>query len=119
MRIKTDNSIKNFSSSFTDNNKVTSSTPNDKEKVVKKGPNKEDLLVCKHCSYKCKKESSLDKHMITKHQEHPCKACHEKCSTFIELLKHVANHHFEEKAEVPGEQEVTVKTEDLEQNKTN
>ena len=93
------------SSSFKDDNMVLSSTPKDSKEVVKDGSKKEELLDCQHCSYKCKKETTLEKHMITKHQEHPCKECKKKFSTFMELLNHVAKYHFQEQGEVQGEGE--------------
>ena len=69
--------------------------------------------------YGFKKETSLDKHMITKHQELPCKECQEKFTAFMELLKYVAKYHFKKQGEVQGEDEVTVKTGDPEEDKTN
>ena len=29
---------------------------------------KEDIIYCKECNYRCKKELSLKKHMVTKHE---------------------------------------------------
>ena len=79
--------------------KHSSSTP----KVLKdKGEtetSEEDMLNCKECNYKCKKEQSLKKHMTTKHESHKCKECNEELSTFMELLQHVAKHHSKDKEE--------------------
>ena len=57
------------------------------------------------CDYKVKKEATLQKHIITKHQDHVCKECKEKLPSFMDLLKHVSTHHVEEpceKAEMNG-----------------
>ena len=43
-----------------------------------------------------KKATILEKHMITKHQEHPCKQCDMKLKTFMDLLQHVAQYHLKE-----------------------
>ena len=74
---------------------IMSSTPKDlKEKV--KDKNEEDLFKCKECKYKCKKETTFKKHMITNHSHHKCKECHQNMPSFMELLKHVAKHHCKE-----------------------
>ena len=85
-----------------DNNDVKDkcSTPKEEKKKVAKNQNKEDLMSCSLCKYKCKKRTSLEKHMITTHQEHQCKECQEKCSTFMELLKHISKQHCKEKDEI-------------------
>ena len=68
---------------------------------MKKVINEKEVLNCKECSYKCKKEISLKKHMLNNHEEHMCKECEEKLPTFMELLKHFAKHHFQDKDEEP------------------
>ena len=70
------------------------------------------MLKCNKCSYKCKKETTLSKHMITTHQEHPCKECKEKLPTFMELLKHVAKHHCKEQDKEEAEDDIIEKTGD-------
>ena len=77
-----------------------SSTPKDDKEKVKKDTSEEDLLCCTECSYKCKKEKSLKKHIMTNHEDHTCKECHKKIPTSMELLKHVAKHHCKEQADV-------------------
>ena len=57
----------------------------------------------------CKKETTLSKHMITTHQEHPCKDCKEKLSTFMQLLKHVAKHHCKEQDKEEAEDDIIEK----------
>ena len=85
-----------------DDIKHSSSTPkNMKVKVNKtkkdsERENKEQVLNCDICNYKCKKETLLKKHMITKHEENPCKECDMKLQTFMDLLQHVAKHHLKE-----------------------
>ena len=64
---------------------------------VEKMEIKNDLFKCTMCEYKCKREGTLNKHMLTKHQDHACKECKDICSSFIELLKHVASVHFKER----------------------
>ena len=74
---------------------IRSSTPKDlKEKV--KDKSEEDLIKCKECKYKCKKEATLQNHMITNHSHHECKECHQNMPSVMELLKHVAKHHCKE-----------------------
>ena len=90
--------------------KHSSSTPKVlKEKGETEG-GEEDLFNCKECNYKCKKEQSLKKHMITKHESHKCKECKEELFTFMELLQHVAKDHSKDKEEkeikYPGEKDV-------------
>ena len=57
-------------------------------------------LPCTKCEYKATKETTLEKHMITKHSEHECKDCKKKLPNFMALLKHVAEHHRLEPVEV-------------------
>ena len=64
----------------------TSSTLKEKEE---KGESKEEILYCKECKYKCKKESPLKKHVITKHDVHQCKQCHEQLPTHMSFLKNM------------------------------
>ena len=76
-------------------------TPKDKnEKIIK-----EDWHVCKECSNKCKKEKSLEKHMLTKHQAHQCKECKDEIPTFMELLKHIAKYHCKDQGDVVSNQD--------------
>ena len=57
---------KSFSANI--DKEVYTSTPT-KEKV-QKAIKKEHLFTCTRCSYRCKKEIFLNKHMVTKHEEH-------------------------------------------------
>ena len=57
-------------------------------------------LTCTKCEYKTMQETTLEKHMITKHSEHECKDCKKKLPNFMALLKHVAEHHRLEPVEV-------------------
>ena len=68
---------------------------------------------CTMCKYKTKKEDTLKKHMITKHEEHVCKDCNEKLSTFMALLKHIAEYHSQEPSEdIDGKVGITQEHED-------
>ena len=89
-------------------NPKISSIPKDKTKcsqqtvkkdVGKKEECKEVQFKCKLCDYKLKKEATLKKHMITKHQDHVCKECQKKLPSFMDLLKHVSTHHVKEPSE--------------------
>ena len=100
--------------------KDTTSTPKVKKHLLKKEKKEVALHACKECNYVCKKEASLQKHMVTKHESHECKECHEKLSSFIELLKHVSIHHFKEQAEAEvkeNEVETKIQTDHKEEDK--
>ena len=77
----------------------SSTSKNVKEKE-KDNNYKEELLKHKKCNYKCKKEVSMKKHMLTNHEDQQCKECQEKLSTFMELLKNVAIHHFKDEGDI-------------------
>ena len=79
--------------------KDTCSTPKEEKEEDLKVQNKEGLLSCTLCKYTCKKETSIKKHMVTKHDEHQCKECKEKLPTFMELLKHIAKQHSPDQGE--------------------
>ena len=64
-----------------DDIKETSSTPKVKKHLLKKDNKEVGLHACKECNYVCKKETSLQKHMVTKHESHECKECHDKLSS--------------------------------------
>ena len=64
-------------------------------------------MTCKDCNYECK-NTSLDKHITIKHEEHPCKECQEKLSSFTELLKHIAKYHCKEQSNIECEDGVTL-----------
>ena len=66
----------------------------DKEKKV----NATDFK-CETCEYKCKKKSTLLKHIQLKHCEQKCKICGKKFKESMELVSHVAEDHL-------GEEEV-------------
>ena len=74
--------------------KDNSSTPKESKDEGKKSKSKEDVISCEICNYTCKKENSLKKHMLTKHESHKCKECKEKLPSFMKLPKHVADFHY-------------------------
>ena len=84
--------------------KHSSSTPKAKKDKIEKDTSDEEMLKCKECKYKCKKEITLKKHMVTNHENHKCKECKEELSTFMELLKHVAQHHSNERVDINKEE---------------
>ena len=45
----------------------------------------EILITCSECNYKCKKKTTMDKHMLMRHDEYVCKECPQKLLSFIEL----------------------------------
>ena len=70
-----------------------------KGKEVKKDKNKDEMFNCKQCNYSCKKEITLEKHIVNNHEDPQCKECKEIFSNFIILLKHVSTHHSQDKEE--------------------
>ena len=61
------------------------STPKEAESI-------ENCLTCTKCSYKCKKGTSLKKHIGTKHEDNKFIECKEVLSNFTVLLKHIAEN---------------------------
>lgn len=57
---------------------------------------------CKMCDYSCEKDSTLKKHMNSKHTKQKCKQCDKEFRTSMELLNHVAKEHQEEEEEGNG-----------------
>ena len=94
-----DDCLPNNISFNSDDIKDKGSTPKEKEKA-KKVETIEESILCTKCNYKCKKQSSLKKHMLTKHNDHVCKECQEKFQSLIEILKHVASHHHKDEEKV-------------------
>ena len=97
--ISIDNCLMNTISFNPDDINHTSSTPKEKKGKAEKDEFNEKMLLCTECKYKCKKETSLKKHIITKHEVHQCKECDEKLPTFMNLLKHVAKNHYKDQGE--------------------
>ena len=63
------------------------------ESKTKSEPILERMFNCDQCDYKCKKETTLKKHIHTKHTQHICKRCNGKFKTSMELVMHVATEH--------------------------
>ena len=78
----------------------STSTPKEEKQKINKDQNKKDIISCKECSYTCKKEESLKKHMITKHDEHQCKECKCISPTFMDFLKHITKHQYKDQENV-------------------
>ena len=76
-------------------------------------------IKCTRCNYETKKEATLKKHFITKHEDHVCKECEEKLPSFMELMKHVSKHHHKEMNGEKDEIEEENKEEQGEANKDN
>ena len=76
---------------------LVSSTPKKVENnKAKKSDTKVEMLSCNKCNYESKRESTLKKHIITKHEDHICKEFDKNLPTFKDLLKHIADHHCKE-----------------------
>ena len=91
------NIVNNFSMKRDSSDKkekdTNSKVRKDNKLNAQKNYKKEGMLVCTKCDYECKKESTLEKHRIAKHEDQICQECKEKLPSFMELLKHVAKHH--------------------------
>ena len=76
--------------------KDNSSTPKKGKDRGEESKNKDDFQSCRLCNYKCKKESSLENHMVTKHVSSESKECKEKLPSSMKLPKHMAENHYKE-----------------------
>ena len=92
-KLMNENSLTKESFFINSDIKFSSSTPKAMKDKVEEDTSKEEMLNCKECKYKYKKEITLKKHMVTHHENQKCKECKEELTTFMELLKHVAKHH--------------------------
>ena len=54
---------------------------------------KKKKIKCKKCEYTCQKESTLTKHINTKHMNQECNVCWMKLGSTMELLQHKAKEH--------------------------
>ena len=72
---------------------IKSKDRKENEHSAQKKDKKEGMFTCTKCEYECKKESTLEKHRITEHEDHTCKECKDKLPSFMDLMKHVAEHH--------------------------
>ena len=68
----------NPTSSSSPKDKDTNKEQEDETDKVMNNEMKENLYSCTKCDYKVKKEATLKRHIITKHEEHVCKECKEK-----------------------------------------
>ena len=66
------------------------------EKKEKEKEVKATDFKCETCEYKCKKKSTLMKHIKLKHSEQKCKICGKEFKDSMELVSHVAEDHLEE-----------------------
>ena len=53
-------------------------------------------MECNKCIDTSKRETTLKKHIITKHEDHICKECYRNLLTFTDLMKQIAEHHCSE-----------------------
>ena len=91
----------------------------EKKSIDTKSDTKDNMFKCTRCNYETKKEATLKKHFITKHEDHVCKECEEKLPSFMELMKHVSKHHHKEMNGEKDEIEEENKEEQGEANKDN
>ena len=70
-------------------------------KVAKKACSKDDLISFTLRGYIFKKDTSLRKHIASKHEEHECKECKENLLSLMNLLRHLSKHNFKDKEEEP------------------
>ena len=99
--------------------KDNTSTPKVNKVRVKKNKIQDELLSCEICNYKCKKEKSIENHMLTKHTSHECKECKQKLPSVTKLLKHVADNHYEVQGNVQNRTSKDDTTENIEANSIN
>lgn len=67
-------------------------------KESKKEEKIQKQLKCELCEYRCDKNTTLKKHINTKHSEQKCKICRKEFKTSMELVSHVAEEHHLEAA---------------------
>ena len=60
---------------------------------TKSKESKNDQYKCEKCDYKCKRETTLLKHMNSKHEPQECKVCSKSFSSTVKLLQHIAKEH--------------------------
>ena len=61
------------------------------EKEEKKMPNPQ--FKCDQCGSVLKKEATLKKHFVTKHEKQVCKVCNETFQISLEVWIHIAKEH--------------------------
>ena len=72
----------------------TEGTEQKEDKKINDEKSSQKLLACNMCEYKCKRETTLNKHKNTKQEEQICKICKHISPTVIDMLKHVADKHY-------------------------
>jgi hypothetical protein len=83
------------------NNSVFKFGPEARKTVLKKDESKKveqisKAVKCEICDYMCEKQSTLKKHINSKHTEQKCDLCGKECMTSMEIITHKANEHHEE-----------------------
>ena len=67
------------------------------KEAIKNKSGEDKFLFCEYCSYKCKKESTLQKHKNDKHalndEGHQCNQCIERFPSLSDLLEHDEKEH--------------------------
>ena len=64
-------------------------------KLPTKNTSRKDFK-CEKCDYVCKKQTTMNKHVNTKHTDQKCKICEKEFRTSIELIQNVAKEHQKE-----------------------
>ena len=92
------NKDKDLEEQFKDTSEFKISTPvSEKQKLLdvetKCFKSKKNKIKCKKCECTCQKESTLTKHINTKHMNQDCNVCLLKLGSTMELLQHKAKEH--------------------------
>ena len=80
----------------------TSKISNDQEQLPSESDAQYKIgkLKCDICSYSCKKQSVLKKHIKSNHEGHKCSFCEKSFKTMSEVLQHKAQKHKEKIKEI-------------------
>ena len=72
-------------------------TVSDQSNIQEEGKDKSGKDVnCELCDYRCEKQTTLKKHINSKHTEQKCKTCGKEFETPMKLISHIAIEHNEE-----------------------
>ena len=92
-------------SNNTKESEKTEGTEQKEDKKINDEKSSQKLLACNMCEYKCKRETTLNKHKNKKHEERKCKVCKRISPTVIDMLQHVADKHNNKNMQIQGNEE--------------